>query len=74
MVWTSRTHLSKVQLHLLAQELGLVQLQPGVCRGQRAAEVYPDPLEALEVLEGDVLVICPEERLKLGLGNKSKRS
>lgn len=72
--WTQGTHLSEVQLHLLPQELGLVQLQPGVCRRQGAAEVYSDPFEALEVLEGDVLVICPKERFKLGLENKSKRS
>lgn len=69
----SSTHLSKVQLHLLPEELGLVQAQPGVGGRQVAAEVDPDALEALEVLEGDVLVVGPKEGLELGLGSEDKR-
>lgn len=68
------THLSEIQFHLLPEKLGLVQPQPGVRGGQGVAEVDSDPLEALEVLEGDVLVVRPEEGFKLGLENRNKGS
>lgn len=69
---TVNTHLGKIQLHLLPQELCLMQPQPGVRRRQGVAEVYSDTLEALKILEGDVLVIRPEEGFKFGLKNNKR--
>lgn len=47
-----------------------MQPQPGVGCRQGVAEVYSDAFEALKILEGDVLVIRPEEGFKFGLKNK----
>lgn len=71
------THLSKVQFELPAIELGLVQLNAGAGGGLRGAEVYPDPAEAFEKLEGGVLVVDPKQGLepllrRLKTGNKMR--
>lgn len=49
-----------------------MQSQPGVGCRQGVAEVYSDTLEALKILEGDVLVIRPEEGFKFGLKNNKR--
>lgn len=68
-----KTHLGKVQLELLAVELGLVQLDSGAGGSLRGAEVYPNSPEAFEKLESGVLVIDPKQGLEPLLEDENRR-
>lgn len=63
----SATHLSKIQFHFLPQKFCFMKSESGICGREGTAEVDPDSFEAFKILEGDVLVIGPEEGFKLGL-------
>lgn len=54
------THLGKVKLKLLPVEFGLVELDTSEGGRLRSAEADADSPEALEHLEGRLLVIDPE--------------
>lgn len=60
-------HLCKVQPHLLAVEVRLVQPQPGLGRSQRVTEADPDPPERLEVLERHLRVERAEQSFEATL-------
>ena len=64
------SNLSKVETHLLAFEVALVEAEPGISRRQRIAEVDPDATETLKELEGHVRMEGAEQRLKTGLGRE----
>lgn len=68
-----KTHLGKVQLELLAVELGLVQLDSGAGGSLRGAEVYPNSPEAFEKLESGVLVVDPKQGLEPLLEDENRR-
>lgn len=63
----AEAHLCKVQPHLLAVEVRLVQPQPGLGCGQRVAEADPDPPERLEVLERHLRVKGTEQSFEASL-------
>lgn len=65
-------YLSKVEPHLFAVEVRLVQPEPCFSRNQSVAETDPHPPERLEVLELHLRVKRTEQRLKPGLKWKSK--
>lgn len=60
----SDTHLGKIELELLAVELGLMQLDPSAGSGLWGAEVDPDSPEAFEHLESCLLVVDPKQSLE----------
>lgn len=59
-----RTYLGKVESHLLALKVALVQGSAGLGGGQSIAEVDAHAPEALEELEGGLRVIGAEKLLK----------
>lgn len=66
------THLSEVELKLLAVELGLMQLDACAGRCLGGAEVDPDSPEAFEHLERCLFIIDPEQCLEPLLQNMKK--
>lgn len=58
------THLGKVELELLAVELGLVQLDASAGSSLWSAEIDPDSPEAFEHLESRLFIVDPKQRLK----------
>lgn len=60
----SDTHLGKIELELLAVELGLMQLDASAGSGLRGAEVDPDSPEAFEHLESCLFVVDPKQSLE----------
>lgn len=60
-------YLGEVEPHLFAVEVGLVESQSRLGRGQSVAETDPDPPERLEVLELHLRVERAEQAFKTGL-------
>lgn len=62
-----RHYLGKVQSHLFAVQVGLVESESRLSCSQSIAETDPDPPERLEVLELHLRVEGTEQGLKTGL-------
>lgn len=68
-----RPYLSKVESHLFAVEVRLVESESRLSCSQSVTEADPDPPERLEVLELHLRVEWAEQGLKTGLQRWEKR-